>query len=49
MYAYLRRQGLQDYLKAVIKVPLVVARSVTLQRFLELDKTSLNCPDMASK
>jgi len=42
MYAYLRRQGLQDFLKLVIKIPLIVARSVTLQKFLELDKTALN-------
>ena len=34
MYAYIRRQALQDYLRTIIRNPLLTAKSVVLQQFL---------------
>lgn len=48
MYAMMRRQALQDYLKAVLKVPGLADKSVVLQKFLELDKTALNSGEYES-
>jgi hypothetical protein len=42
MYAYMRRQALQEYLKHILKIPGMASRSAVLQQFLDLDKNGMN-------
>ena len=37
-----RRLDLQEYLRAIVKVALILDRSYALQQFLEINKTKLN-------
>lgn len=40
---------LQEYLRAIIRIPIIVERSYALQQFLEINKTLLNTPGRQSR
>ena len=42
MYAYMRRQALQEYLKGIVKITGLTLKSVALQKFLELEQNTMN-------
>lgn len=42
MYAYMRRQALQEYLKGIVKITGLTLKSAALQKFLELERNSMN-------
>ncbi len=41
-YTLQRRFLLQSYIRAMVKIPIILERSFALQRFLEINKTRLN-------
>jgi hypothetical protein len=49
MYTIRRRIGLQEYIRAIIRIPIIVERSFALQQFLEINKTLLNTPGRQSR
>jgi hypothetical protein len=49
MYTVRRRLGLQAYIRAIIRIPIIVERSFALQQFLEINKTLLNTPGRQSR
>ena len=44
VYTTRRRLRLQEYIRAIIRIPIIVERSFALQQFLEINKTLLNTP-----
>ena len=42
MYAYMRRQALQEYLRGIVKITGLTMKSTVLQQFLELEQNSMN-------
>jgi hypothetical protein len=49
VYTTRRRIRLQEYIRAIIRIPIIVERSFALQQFLEINKTLLNTPDSQSR
>lgn len=49
VYTTRRRLRLQEYIRALIRIPIIVERSFALQQFLEINKTLLNTPGRHSQ
>lgn len=49
VYTTRRRLRLQEYIRAIIRIPIIVERSFALQQFLEINKTLLNTPGRHSQ